>query len=847
MDHDVSQQLLQLVKHSVGDNDTHRVQQLYDFGLKLLSSRLSSLPCDSSLAADRVRKKLLREGRQEAAARFSETEERLRSKAHLSHQNNLLHLVHQLSDSAVTGASTPTPSPLSTSLKSVPHPPASSSSSSFQSDRSQKNNSHPDITMKPIHAEKPMSNSSASEMQLVRDVVYSLQGIEGRHIRYDRMADAFAADMASSSKDSTRQMVRRITEVGWLFLRVKATIQGNSTGERTGLVRQSLGAALETELSEFYRLLAVLESQAASGTLTLRRLLVWTQEPLERLRIMAVVGEGVSGMHGGALVSAVHQYGRHGDRTVQELVRRLSSAVSRPIESMIRRWVGEGALEDPYEEFFVAASDQIPDEELWYHKYTLRRDMIPSSVPEDLAQRIMLIGKSINFIRRCCHDAEWAMDEQMVFGGEDLRLRDIHALEAAVGRAGHATHRHVMHLLFERFHLYEHLCALRDYLLLGQGDFVQCLMSFLGPDLNQPSSSLYRHNLLGILESAVRGSNAQYARPEVVGCLDVRVTDPAPDRVKGEDHARRNGEGSATGWEVFSLDYRVNSPIDTVLTKDAMSTYLRLFGFLWRTKRVENALSVSWRRHMDVSHMLSKSTGNTDIAALLHSCHILRHEMGHFVGNLQYFLMFEVLESTWKELEEDLQQAWQAGDLDQLIASHDRYLEQIMAKALLGKASAEIHGQIMDILGIILHFTQIQHTVYSNTTAELRHRHFQQEQHQHQHHYPTSQRSGGLTLGPGTPSPPTLMDVAGTDTPPDEQPMLALEQAREQLEGIQQQYKAMLVALMESMAHHRETGDNHEILRFLEFRLDWNDFYRNQTVGEWNTTINTTVNDTTMM
>lgn len=73
-----------------------------------------------------------------------------------------------------------------------------------------------------------------------------------------------------------------------------------------GLVGQSFCAALQQELTEYYRLLAVLEGQqqagdagfvgeGASGSLTLRRLMVWTYDPLMRLRTLAALVDACKG------------------------------------------------------------------------------------------------------------------------------------------------------------------------------------------------------------------------------------------------------------------------------------------------------------------------------------------------------------------------------------------------------------------------------------------------------------------------------------------------------------------------------------------------------------------------
>jgi gamma-tubulin complex component 3 len=50
------------------------------------------------------------------------------------------------------------------------------------------------------------------------------------------------------------------------------------------------------------------------------------------------------------------------------------------------------------------------------------------------------------------------------------------------------------------------------------------------------------------------------------------------------------------GWDVFTLEYKVDAPIDTVLDPDSMIKYLKLFNHLWRVKRIEVALGASWKR-----------------------------------------------------------------------------------------------------------------------------------------------------------------------------------------------------------------------------------------------------------
>jgi hypothetical protein len=63
--------------------------------------------------------------------------------------------------------------------------------------------------------------------------------------------------------------------------------------------------------------------------------------------------------------------------------------------------------------------------------------------------------------------------------------------------------------------------------------------------------------------------------------------------------ATLQGVDGDRGWDVFSLDYIVeDSPISAVLTEKAIQSYLRVFNFLWRLKRVEYMLNECWKRSM---------------------------------------------------------------------------------------------------------------------------------------------------------------------------------------------------------------------------------------------------------
>uniref|UniRef100_A0A453KXP7 Gamma tubulin complex component protein N-terminal domain-containing protein n=1 Tax=Aegilops tauschii subsp. strangulata TaxID=200361 RepID=A0A453KXP7_AEGTS len=270
------------------------------------------------------------------------------------------------------------------------------------------------------------STRSPPTAALVRDVLYACQGIDGRYVRYDKASDTYDLPEGVRVPRSTRTLVRKLCEVGWLFRKVRGFISDNVSrlpshaATEVGTVAQAFCSALQEELSDYYKLLAVLESYSlnpiptpgsdsgVSGNyLSLRRLVVWLAEPTVRMRLMAVLVDGCRGLRGGGMAGAIHGHAQHGDPMVQDFMGRLLRRVCSPLFEMVRSWVLEGELEDVFGEFFIVGQP-VKAESLWREGYLIQSDMLPSFISPVLAQRILRTGKSINFLRACCDDNGWA-------------------------------------------------------------------------------------------------------------------------------------------------------------------------------------------------------------------------------------------------------------------------------------------------------------------------------------------------------------------------------------------------------------------------------------------------------
>ncbi len=322
---------------------------------------------------------------------------------------------------------------------------------------------------------------------------------------------------------------------------------------------------------------------------------------------------------------------------------------------------------------------------------------------------------------------------------QSIRYDGVLSFSKLIYSLSNTMDKHLVNLINDQYNIKYHLLALKKFLLLGQGDFITCLMDNIGPQLGQRASQIFRHNLLSVLEGAIRSSNAQYEPSFIIDRLSVRLLE---------------SNISDTGWEVFSLDYVIDLPLNTIVHLDAMMKYRIAFHMLWRLKRVEWSLSTTWKQFIVFSHThdhlfrltrYSASNSNTnniskkkssnnlnsddgstsplgklpsapsffshihiflqDLKKIFHTCHLARGHMMHVVNNFNAFLMFEVMETTWMSLEKRLNES---KSLNDIIIAHDNYLNEILDRSLLSNQYESLQIQLQQLFNLILKFCSLE-------------------------------------------------------------------------------------------------------------------------------------------
>lgn len=644
--------LIQEICSKLCHNAPSRVHNMNSYALRMLSD-LGSFPIpnsDESSVLQKIHRDLAAKGRQKDAAEISMLYRKLSANERVQNLWAVLHLMRSLSKEksgkyangtlsfrqGVILSSTPVSETLS-----VPDNTRNKSSTGFSSVKSARftqSTLPSDVpsmslgsrlawTMTPGHSTKHRSkltnstqvtpstvptnltrNSTTSlnaksfvnEGAILREIVIVFQGIETDHIKYSEREKGFRLVPNSSVDGRNIQLIHRLCQLGWLHNKIRKYIDKHAKDLAFGLVGQAFCAALVQELREYYRFLTVIQSQiheedqgiGGEERISLCKLFDSVAEPMERLQWICMLVDNCRDKKGGALASTVHAFMQTGCVNMRLLTKRLLVIVTQPIFFILSRWIYHGELQDTFHEFFVAMDPMVSSERLWYDKYHLRQSMVPSFINEAQARKILLVGKSLNFLRLVCHDRteikiknkqEFQLPEDAYL---DSSLNFGNELQERVDEAYLATSRCLLDVLNRRYKLMTHLSAIRKFLLLGQGDFVRHLLDLVHDDLAKPANQLYRHNLNGLVETALRATNAQFEDQDVQTRLDIRLLEINP---------------GDTGWDVFSLDYHVDQPLNTVVTPEIMLFYLRIFNFLWRARRMEHNLAQIWTDTMEQS------------------------------------------------------------------------------------------------------------------------------------------------------------------------------------------------------------------------------------------------------
>lgn len=228
--------------------------------------------------------------------------------------------------------------------------------------------------------------------------------------------DGLEAKVDASVSFCLVQDLRNCIEAGLLYQQISKRLEQSNS--KKGLLFQSFKYCVKQEIQDYMKVVAAIDKEirlskktprTEADLPTVKKCNYWIHESLLALRILWDLFASLENKHGGELLQAVYLSSFHGDPFVEGLMRRLLSAVSEPFFEILSGWIYTGELKDPYDEFFVRSKKDLKGRSSWNDRYEMIKAHIPSFLPTELAQKIFLIGKNLNFIKHACKEEDWVV------------------------------------------------------------------------------------------------------------------------------------------------------------------------------------------------------------------------------------------------------------------------------------------------------------------------------------------------------------------------------------------------------------------------------------------------------
>ncbi|XP_073971855.1 gamma-tubulin complex component 3-like [Rhodnius prolixus] len=553
-----------------------------------------------------------------------------------------------------------------------------------------------------------------SEAEIVKELSYCFQGLPGSVIKLDHTG-GFTID--PQVKVPYPDLVLKLMEIGYLHNNI---VNKSKMLLKNGAVLRAIESAIRKLLKEYYKVIACIQSefvepsdcQAESSRegnkkhrITLARLFFNVSQTFGTLKTICDVINAIQNTKGGAALTALYPMRFHGDPRYSTILDDIVTHAERPLMNMMCTWMVEGELCDPHDEFFIAINTECHDRDIWRNKFILRSALMPNIISENQASMILRSGKAIKFLTVICEERIPVVGmREKLKRMKDANISDLRnprsELTDLVAAVTDETSKLVLDTLVDKFKLFEHFQGLRRYMLLGQGDFVNYFMDLVEPQMRKPASKLQYYELMSLLGTAIRGSNAAFEDPDVINRVTVKLL---------------VASGGDWGSDVFGLQYLMHDTLDAAL-RISEGAYSQVFNFLWRTKRMESILLRLRKERWATKNYLNLLARKfPDINGVIMCADKLNLEFLHFARQFHYYILFEVVECLWEKF---LQEYKKARSFDEVIKAHDSFIKLIQTKTFHRDESRVFINQFRLIWDLVYELESLEEMFFNRVVNE---------------------------------------------------------------------------------------------------------------------------------
>uniref|UniRef100_A0A8C6E4E4 Gamma-tubulin complex component 6 n=1 Tax=Moschus moschiferus TaxID=68415 RepID=A0A8C6E4E4_MOSMO len=262
-----------------------------------------------------------------------------------------------------------------------------------------------------------------------------------------------------------------------------------------------------------------------------------------------------------------------------------------------------------------------------------------------------------------------------------------HSITAPLAAHVSLVNKAVVDYFFVELNLGAHFEALRHFLLMEDGEFAQSLSDLLfeklgaGQTPGELLSPLVLNSVLSkALQYSLHGDSPHAANLSfALKFLPETFAPNAPDVLS-----------------CLELRYKVDWPLNIVVTEGCLSRYGGIFSFLLQLKLMMWTLK-DICFHLKRTARVSQAASSVQFRQL----QLFKHEMQHFVKVTQGYIANQILHVSWCEFQARLASV---GDLEEIQRAHAEYLHKAVFRGLLTEKAAPVMNVIHSVFSLVLKF-----------------------------------------------------------------------------------------------------------------------------------------------
>ncbi|KAK1169289.1 gamma-tubulin complex component 6 [Acipenser oxyrinchus oxyrinchus] len=258
---------------------------------------------------------------------------------------------------------------------------------------------------------------------------------------------------------------------------------------------------------------------------------------------------------------------------------------------------------------------------------------------------------------------------------------------ASLSRRVFLVNKAIVDYYFMELNVERHCEALRHFLLMEDGEFAQSLSDLLFEKLG--SGQTPGELLNPLVLNSILNKSLQYS---LHGDSQLAANLTFALRFLPESFHPHAPDALAC----LELRYKVDWPLNIVITDSCMNKYNRIFSFLLQLKHMVWTLRDVWF-HLKRAALVKGAGSSVQFRQL----QLYRHEMQHFVKVIQGYIANQILHVTWSEFRTKL---GSAVNLDDIHRTHADYLNRAIFRGLLTEKAAPVMNIIHSIFSLILKF-----------------------------------------------------------------------------------------------------------------------------------------------